>query len=42
MTVPVYFLPPLYYDDYKNLKTTEIAEVVREKIEKAIDKAGYN
>ncbi|WP_343250920.1 lysophospholipid acyltransferase family protein [Diplocloster hominis] len=42
VTVPVYFLPPLYYDDYKNLKTTEIAEIVREKIEKAIDKAGYN
>lgn len=36
VTVQVHFLKPLYYDDYKHMKTTEIAEQVKERIQKAI------
>ena len=36
VTVQVHFLKPLYYDEYKNMKTTEIAEQVRDRIQKAI------
>lgn len=31
-TAKVYFLPPLYYEDYKDKKTPEIAEEVRKRI----------
>lgn len=37
VTVQVHFLPPLYYDDYKNLKTNEIADIVQERIQKTIN-----
>ena len=37
VTVQVHYLEPLYYDDYKMLKTHEIAEIVSKKIEKTID-----
>ena len=37
VTVQVHYLEPLYYDDYKMLKTHEIAEIVSEKIKKTID-----
>lgn len=36
--VQVHFLEPLYYDDYKNMKTNEIAAVVHDKIQDTIDK----
>lgn len=37
VTVQVHFLKPLYYEDYKNMKTTEIAAVVQERVQKTID-----
>lgn len=36
VTVQVHFLEPLYYEEYKDMKTTEIAELVREKIQEVI------
>lgn len=38
VTVHVSFLPPLYYDEYKDMKTTEIAAVVQERIRETIEK----
>lgn len=37
VTVQVHFLKPLYYEEYKNMKTTEIAAVVQERIQRVID-----
>lgn len=37
VTVQVHFLKPLYYEDYKNMKTTEIAAIVQERVQKTID-----
>ena len=34
--VQVHYLKPLYYDEYKDMKTTEIAEEVQRRIEKVI------
>ena len=36
VTVQVHYLQPLYYEEYTDLKTTEIAEIVRERIVQAI------
>lgn len=36
VTVQVHFLKPLYYDDYKDKKTTEIAGLVRDAIRQTI------
>lgn len=36
--VQVHFLAPLYYDDYKDMKTKEIAALVKERIQKTIRK----
>ena len=38
VTVQVHFLEPLYYEEYKDMKTTEIAEEVRRRIVETIDK----
>ncbi len=38
VTVQVHFLKPLYYDDYKDMKTPEIAALVHDKIQDTIDK----
>ena len=38
VTVQVHFLKPLYYDDYKYMKTTEIASIVHDRIQDTIDK----
>lgn len=38
VTVQVHFLKPLYYDEYKDMKTTEIAKEVKLRIEAEIDK----
>ncbi|HIX16326.1 MAG TPA: 1-acyl-sn-glycerol-3-phosphate acyltransferase [Candidatus Hungatella pullicola] len=35
--VQICFLPPLYPEDYKGMKTVEIAELVKEKIQKEIN-----
>ena len=32
-TAQIHYLPPLYYDDYKDMHTNEIAKVVHDKIE---------
>lgn len=37
VTVKVIFLPPLNYEDYMNMKTTEIARLVQERIQTAIN-----
>jgi len=36
VTVHVHFLKPMLYEEYKNMKTTEIAEEVKTRIEKVI------
>ena len=36
VTVQVHFLEPIFYEEYKDLKTTAIAELVRERIVKTI------
>lgn len=38
VTVQVHFLEPLYYDDYKDMKTTEIAVLVQNRIQETINK----
>lgn len=38
VTVQVHFLPPLYYEEYKDMNTTEIAEEVRRRIVETIEK----
>lgn len=37
VTVQVHFMKPLFYEEYKDMKTTEIAEVVQERIQKTIN-----
>lgn len=40
--VQVHFLKPLYYEDYKDMKTKEIAAYVKEKIDEKIAEAVMN
>ena len=37
VTVQVYFLPPLYYEDYRDMKSLEIAALVRRRVEETIN-----
>lgn len=37
VTVKLFYLKPMYYEEYKNMKTTEIAYEVKRRIEKIID-----
>lgn len=37
VTVQVHFLEPIYYEEYKDLKTKEIAEIVRKRIQDTIN-----
>jgi len=37
VTVQVHYLEPIYYEEYKMMKTTEIAEIVSKRIQKTID-----
>lgn len=37
VTVQVHFLKPVLYEEYKNMKTTELAALVQERIQKTID-----
>lgn len=36
-TTYIYYLPPIYYDEYKDLKTREIADLVKSRIEEKIE-----
>ena len=36
ITTYVYYLEPIYYDEYKNMKTQEIASLVKQRIEEKI------
>lgn len=36
VTVKLIYLPPIYYEEYKSMKSPEIADVVKERIEAAI------
>ena len=38
VTVQVHFLEPLLYEDYKDMKTSEIAHIVKNRIKKAIER----
>ena len=38
VTVQVHFLKPLLYEEYKDMKTNEIAEIVRERIANIVEK----
>ena len=38
VTVKVVYLPPLYYEEYKDMKTVDIAEEVKKRIEMTIKK----
>ncbi len=38
ITVQVHYLEPIMYEEYKSMKTTEIAEIVRERIQETLDK----
>lgn len=42
VTVTVQYLEPLYYEDYKMMKTNEIAELVEQKIRTAVKKFEKN
>ena len=35
--VSIYYLEPMYYEEYKDLKTNEIAEIVRDRIQNKIN-----
>lgn len=37
VTVQVHFLSPIYYDDYKDMKTNELASLVKERIQQTIN-----
>ena len=37
VSVQLHYLPPMYYEEYKDMKTTEIAEEVKRRIEKKIE-----
>ena len=37
VTVKLIYLPPIYYEEYAQMKTTEIAEIVKKRIEEAIE-----
>lgn len=37
VTVQVHFMKPILYDEYKDMKTTEVAALVQERIQKTID-----
>ena len=39
VTVKIFYLKPMYYEEYKNMKTTQIAEEVKRRIDETI--AGY-
>ena len=40
LTVQVHFLEPMYYEEYKDMKSTEIAAEVKRRVEETIQKFG--
>lgn len=36
VTVKIIYLPPMYYEDYKDMKTTELAQLVQNQIQETI------
>ena len=42
VTVQVHFLKPLYYEEYKDMKTKDIAALVKERIQKTIHENTVN
>lgn len=40
--VQLHFLPPIPYEEYKGMKTTEIADMVKSRIEKVIEENEHN
>jgi 1-acyl-sn-glycerol-3-phosphate acyltransferase len=36
LTVQIHYLPPLYYEEYKGMKSTEIAELVSSRIQQTV------
>lgn len=42
VTVKIIYLPPMYYDEYKDMKTVEIAAEVKKRIERAIEEYKSN
>jgi 1-acylglycerol-3-phosphate O-acyltransferases len=42
ITVVLVYLPPMYYEEYKDMKTVEIAEEVKHRIEREIEKRTSN
>lgn len=42
VTVQLHYLKPLYYEDYKSMKSTEIAELVAKQIQQKIDEVLAN
>lgn len=42
ITVTLVYLPPMYYEEYKDMKTVEIAEEVKHRIEREIEKRTSN
>lgn len=41
VTTQVHFLKPLYYEDYKDLKTVEIAKIVKERISEVLTQYSF-
>ncbi|MEY8390631.1 lysophospholipid acyltransferase family protein [Lachnospiraceae bacterium 45-W7] len=41
VTTQVHYLKPLLYEEYKNLKTIDIAKIVQERIGKVIEESGF-
>lgn len=39
MTVQIHFLPPLYYEDYKGMNTTELAQEVQSRVQNCINES---
>ena len=37
VTAQVHFLPPIYYEEFKDLKTVEIASLVQTRIQQKLD-----
>ncbi len=42
VTVKLIYLPPMYYEEYKNMKTVDIAAEVKRRIEETIEDYTYN
>mgnify|MGYP007031370059 CR=1 FL=1 len=36
VSVKLFYMPPIYYEEYKNMKTVEIAAEVKKRIEETI------